>query len=219
MTQPFYFPDGRLAHNTEDLLELCQQSPDEGTNFLIGQDLEKWLAYIGSYDVAECAANARQSELEDRQKLEEFLNRSHSLTMAQAVPAAVTETQTSSEPNAPQSALEEAEGSAEVQSPSSSQPTQPAIEESKQLAQVESVLAENQEESIETPVSSSKTTEPLVGESKQLAKVESALIDSSDQSATPKPDKEVPQSADEEKPSFFQVIAKFIVKILYRNKA
>ena len=217
MTQPFYFPDGRLAHNAEDLLELCQQYPDEGTNFLVRHDLEKWLAYIGNYDVAECAANARQSELEDRQKLEEFLNKSHSLTMAQAVPAAVTETPI--DPSiASQSASEEGEGSVDSQSTSSHQATQPAIEESKQLAQVESALAENQED-IEAPVSSSETTEPLVKQSKQLAKVESVLTENSGESTTSTPVKEVPQSAKGEKPSFFQVIAKFIVKILYRNKA
>ena len=218
MTQPFYFPDGRLAHNTEDLLELCQQYPDEGTNFLVKQDLERWLAYIGNYDVAECAANARQSEYEDRQKLEEFLNKSHSLTMAQAVPAAVIETQTNQELTAPQSASEEGEKSADLQSTSSSQPTQPAIEESKQLAQVESALAENHEETIETPsISANQSIDPSIEESKQLAQVESALIDNSDKSDTPT--REVSQSTDEEKPSFFQVIAKFIVKILYRNKA
>ena len=52
MNQPFYFPDGRLANNADDLLELCQQYPDEATDYLVREDLEKWLAYIGSYDVA-----------------------------------------------------------------------------------------------------------------------------------------------------------------------
>ena len=217
MTQPFYFPDGRLANNAEDLLELCQQYPDEGTNFLVRQDLERWLAYIGNYDVAECATNARQSELEDRQKLEEFLNKSHSLTMAPVVPAAVTETQTSQEPTALQSAS--AEGESASESVSSEQSTKPAIEESKQLAQVESLLAENQEESIKTPISSSETVRPSVEESKQLAQVESTLNDRSDRPAASTPAKEASKITNEEKPSFFQVIAKFIVKIIYRNKA
>ena len=59
MTEPFHFPDGRVANNAEDLLKLCEKYPDDATSFLIRQDLEKWLAYIGDYDIAECAANAR----------------------------------------------------------------------------------------------------------------------------------------------------------------
>ena len=55
MTEPFHFPDGRLANNADDLLELCQQYPDRGTDFLVRHDLENWLAYIGNYDLAECA--------------------------------------------------------------------------------------------------------------------------------------------------------------------
>ena len=85
MTQPFYFPDGRLANNANDLLELCKQYPDDATNFLVREDLEKWLAYIGSHDVAACAANARQTDLGDRQKLEEFLTRCHALNVEKPV--------------------------------------------------------------------------------------------------------------------------------------
>lgn len=80
MTNPFQFPNGQLAHSAEDLLELCQQFPDDGVNYLIREDLEKWLAYIGKEDIAQCAANARQTPLDDRQKLEEFLNKCHALS-------------------------------------------------------------------------------------------------------------------------------------------
>ena len=203
MTQPFYFPDGRLAHNAEDLLELCQQHPDAGTNFLVRQDLEKWLAYIGNYELAECATNARQTELEDRQKLEEFINKSHSQTQ-------------NSQVTAPESAEQN-------QIPSSTSPeqaTQPDVEESKQLAQVESTLSENREESLAPPTPTpEQATEPAVEESKQLAQVESKLQARSEESATPTPDKTASEAEPEEKLSFFQVIARFIVKILYRNKA
>lgn len=104
MNQPFYFPDGRLANNADELFELCQQYPDDATNYLVKGDLENWLAYIGSYEIAECATNARQTELSDRQKLEEFLNNSHSLTIEQAVPAAAIETQIEDNLTAPESA-------------------------------------------------------------------------------------------------------------------
>ncbi len=80
MTNPFQFPNGQLAHSAEDLLELCQQFPDDGVNYLVREDLEKWLAYIGKEDIAQCAASARQTPLEDRQKLEEFLNKCHALS-------------------------------------------------------------------------------------------------------------------------------------------
>ena len=80
MTNPFQFSNGQLAYSAEDLLELCQQFPDDGVNYLVREDLEKWLAYIGKEDIAECAANARQTPLEDRQKLEEFLNKCHALS-------------------------------------------------------------------------------------------------------------------------------------------
>ena len=80
MTNPFQFPNGQLAYSAEDLLELCQQFPDDGVNYLVREDLEKWLSYIGKEDIAQCAANARQTPLEDRQKLEEFLNKCHALS-------------------------------------------------------------------------------------------------------------------------------------------
>lgn len=83
MIQPFQFPNGQLAYNAEDLLELCKQFPVDATNYLIMEDLEKWLAYIGKTDIAECAVNARQAALEDRQKLEEFLDKCHLLSLPQ----------------------------------------------------------------------------------------------------------------------------------------
>ena len=80
MTQPFQFANGQLAYNADELLELCQQFPVDGTNYLVREDLEKWLFYIGQDDIAQCAASSRQAALEDRQKLEEFLNKCHALS-------------------------------------------------------------------------------------------------------------------------------------------
>jgi hypothetical protein len=187
MTEPFHFPDGRVANNSEDLLKLCEQYPDDATSFLVRQDLEKWLAYIGSHEVAECAANARQIDVGDRQKLEDFLNKCHSLTAPQPVPSAVTETN----------------------------------------------LEEDIEENLSVPESVSPTIETApeqiananVAESEALESVEASLtelippekleyLESTDKSAV---DSNVSNGA--KKPSFFQVVARFIVKILDRDKA
>ncbi|WP_019508121.1 hypothetical protein [Pleurocapsa sp. PCC 7319] len=91
MTQPFQFANGQLAYSAEDLLKLCQQFPADGTNYLVREDIEKWLSYIGKNDIAEFAASARQAALDDRQKLEEFLNKCHALS-SPPTESAVTET-------------------------------------------------------------------------------------------------------------------------------
>ncbi|BAZ43577.1 hypothetical protein NIES4102_05780 [Chondrocystis sp. NIES-4102] len=83
MIQPFEFPNGQLVYNAEDLLELCKQFPVDATNYLIREDLEKWLVYIGKNDLAQCALDARQAAVEDRQKLEEFLDKCHLLSLPQ----------------------------------------------------------------------------------------------------------------------------------------
>lgn len=219
MTEPFYFSEGRLAYNVADLLELCQQDPDAGTGYLVKQDLENWLAYIGSYDVAECATNARQAALGDRQKLEEFLNKSHSVIQEKAVPAAVTETPSSQAATTVESVVGTEEQSVSDPSTSSSQATEADIDESKQLAAVESTLIENSEESPETPSTPTRATEAAVEESKVLAQAESKLANERGSATPPTSTTKTSEPINEEKPSFFQIIARFIVKILYRNKA
>jgi hypothetical protein len=74
MTEPFRFPDGQLAYNVEDLIRLCQRSPDDGINYLMREDLEKWLAYIGKTDLAQRAKKIREeSASSDRERLDKFL--------------------------------------------------------------------------------------------------------------------------------------------------
>jgi hypothetical protein len=182
MTDPFYFPDGKIANNAQDLLNLCEQYPDDATNFLVRQDLEKWLAYIGDYDIAECAANARQIELGDRQKLEDFLNKCHSLTAPQPVPSAATDNfeENSSVPK--------------------SIPT--TIESSPELIANANVAESQALEAAE--VSLAEAIPP-----KQPEPEQSSVKTAVNSNAT----------HGEEKLSFFQVVAKFIVNILYRNKA
>ncbi|MEL6440101.1 MAG: hypothetical protein AAFQ80_12700 [Cyanobacteria bacterium J06621_8] len=150
MTQPFYFSDGRSANTANDLLELCKQYPDDAATFLVKEDLEKWLAYIGSHDAAKCAATARQTDMGDRQKLEEFLTRCHTLTTETPSPAMVPDT--------------------------------PAVAKQTTL------------ESISTPAESQP---------------EPAVVTASESSN---------DTAEEDKPSFFQVITRFFLSIFYRGK-
>lgn len=201
MNQPFYFPDGQLANNADELFELCQQYPDEATNYLVKGDLENWLAYIGSYELAECATNARQTELEDRQKLEEFLSTSHSLTIEQAVPAAVTETQIEDNLTAPLTASTTPDSQEEPVDDLTSVATDLPL--SATLTDTTEVLQES------SPEPMTATPPKKSAESLRSANAEDSQRQSSSSG----------EEANEEKPSFFQVIAKFIVKILYRNKA
>ena len=203
MNQPFYFPDGRLANNADDLLELCQQYPDEATDYLVREDLEKWLAYIGSYDVAECAVNARQTELSDRQKLEEFLSTSHSITIDDAVPAAVIETQIEDNLTAPESA-----------STTPDVPQEEPVDESASVA-TDLPMSATVTDTTEVPQESSPEPKTATPPKKSAESVRSAIAEDS----KTKSESSEEAGSSEEKPSFFQVIAKFIVKILYRNKA
>ena len=162
MTNPFQFSNGQLAHNAEDLLELCQQFPDDGIHYLVREDLEKWLSYIGKEDIAQCAASARQTHLEDRQKLEEFLNKCHALSS----PASRNLTQEATEPT--------------------------SIETSE----------ENKPELVEKPIEENNSTPTAVETPTAEAK--------SGANATIEPTTT--------KPSFFEVIARLIVNVLYRGK-
>ena len=215
MTEPFHFPDGRVANNAEDLLKLCEQYPDDATSFLVRQDLEKWLAYIGDYDIAECAANARQIELGDRQKLEDFLNKCHSLTSPQAVA-----------PDSPELNLEEATEETTEESPMASVSTSslPITEvPSETVTQAptsqdlpQAPLAEP------APVKSAEPVTPIAPVLPVIPTIPVAQTTTPPNSSTVK----TPVNSNGTntngtngvKPSFFQVVAKFIVQILYRDK-
>ena len=68
-----------------------------------------------------------------------------------------------------------------------------------------------------------QSSQPAIDEGQDLAALESTLNENSEEpTPTPTPAKKTAESTStstKEKPSFFQVIAKFIVSILYRNKA
>ena len=189
MNNPFQFINGQLAHSKEELLKLCEQNPDDATNYLIKEDLEKWLAYIGDYELAECATNARQTDVSDRQKLEEFLTRSYSLTAPKPAPPAVPESASVATPP-------------KTQTPETKPAASPSEEAKAKIASSPQVEANQNPRPAPTPVAATNTAATK---------------------GTATPPQKAPQSAkaepnSNEKPSFFQVVAGFIVNILYRNK-
>ena len=74
MTEPFRFTNGQLAYNADDLIKLCEQFPADGIQYLMREDLEKWLTYIGKTELAQYATDARQASLDARQKLAKFID-------------------------------------------------------------------------------------------------------------------------------------------------
>lgn len=73
MSKPFIYASGQTAHDVNDLVKLCQQFPDDSIYYLTREDFEKWLSYIGATEIAQCAIEARQSDLPNRQRLDLFL--------------------------------------------------------------------------------------------------------------------------------------------------
>lgn len=181
MTEPFRFSNNQIANDANDLLKLCQHYPDEATGFLVRQDLENWLAYIGNYEAAECATNARQTDMSDRQKLEEFINRYRSLTASNPVPEAVTATNIEDNLTAPES------GS-----------TITDVPEPANINNSPSATTESLEPATPPKQPASMATATASPESTANTSNDSANANSTD---------------NEEKPSFFQVVAKLLVKI------
>ncbi|MEA5534442.1 hypothetical protein [Crocosphaera sp. XPORK-15E] len=73
MTEPFRFSNGQLAYSVQDLIGVCQQSPDEGLAYLKKGDFENWLAYIGEGELSKKAQELRRASLSDEDKLKKFL--------------------------------------------------------------------------------------------------------------------------------------------------
>ena len=73
MTEPFRFSNGQLAYNVQDLIGVCQQSPDEGIEYLKRGDFENWLAYIGQGELSKKVQEVRHASLSDEDKLKKFL--------------------------------------------------------------------------------------------------------------------------------------------------
>jgi hypothetical protein len=239
MTQPFHFSDGQVANDAKDLIELCQQYPDDATGFLVRQDLEKWLAYIGSHDVAECAANARQIDVSDRQKLADFLNECHSLTaeggdrdaqansLGQALAFEARERMTSPQPVPPdvsetaiankiETIVEETLPEPASVAPLTEAPQAPTIPDP-----LPDLPSEKTAVTPPTPANPTASTIPVLPVIPVAPIAQTAAAEKPAASPNSLPG-EAPVSsntANSNKPSFFQVVAKIIVQVLYRGKA
>ena len=86
MAEPFIFSNGQIAYNAEDLIKLCQQFPDDSFGYLMREDFEKWLSYIGANKIARYASEARQNPVSDEQKLDLFIQKSQTKPELKAVP-------------------------------------------------------------------------------------------------------------------------------------
>ncbi|MEM9276695.1 MAG: hypothetical protein AAGA80_27710 [Cyanobacteria bacterium P01_F01_bin.143] len=82
MTEPFKFSDGQLAYTAEELISLCQKSPDESCEYLMKQDFEKWLNYIGKSDLAVLAAQVRQASLPNSDRIKQFITQYQSISIS-----------------------------------------------------------------------------------------------------------------------------------------
>ncbi|MGK7899205.1 MAG: hypothetical protein AB4372_37710 [Xenococcus sp. (in: cyanobacteria)] len=99
MTEPFKFSDGQLAYTPEELISLCQKSPAESLNYLMREDFEKWLNYIGKSDLAAKAQTIRQASIPDSDRLQQFISQYQSVSPAAKKSA--PKTTTVSQPKAP----------------------------------------------------------------------------------------------------------------------
>ena len=82
MTEPFKFSDGQLAYTAEELISLCQKSPDESCEYLMKQDFEKWLNYINKPDLAAQAAQIRQASLPNNARIKQFISQCQSISVS-----------------------------------------------------------------------------------------------------------------------------------------
>lgn len=214
MNQPFRFPNGQLAYNADELLELCQQFPVDGTNYLIKKDLEFWLSYIGKDDIAQCATSARQSSLEDRQKLEEFLNKYHALVSPERQSSISEIPEVKEDVVTESTVVETQENSTSTVNETPSSISE--ISEVKEDAVVkESTVIETQENP--TPAVEEISQVTSVNNPSSVAKATKSPVT---EASSPKIVKSSgSSSSSSHKPSFFQVIARLIVSIFYGNKS
>ena len=81
MTEPFKFSDGQLAYTVEELISICQKSPSESLEYLMREDFEKWLDYIGKSDLAAKARQVRQASLSDGDRIKQFITQCQSISV------------------------------------------------------------------------------------------------------------------------------------------
>ena len=81
MTEPFKFSDGQLAYTAEELFSFCQESPAKSLEYLMREDFEKWLDYIGKSDLAAKARQIRQASLSDSDRIKQFITQCQSISV------------------------------------------------------------------------------------------------------------------------------------------
>ena len=84
MTEPFNFSDGQSASTVEELISLCQKFPSESLEYLMREDFEKWLDYVGKSDAAAKARQIRQASLSDSDRIKQFITQCQS-TLVEAI--------------------------------------------------------------------------------------------------------------------------------------
>ena len=81
MTEPFNFSNGQSASTVEELISLCQESPAESLGYLMREDFERWLDYIGESDFAAKARQIRQASLPDSDRIKQFIAQCQSISV------------------------------------------------------------------------------------------------------------------------------------------
>lgn len=73
MPEPFKFSNGQIAHDVNELADICRNYPEDVKEYFLRGDFEGWLSYIGQESLAAKASQIRQSDLSDEQKLTDFI--------------------------------------------------------------------------------------------------------------------------------------------------
>ncbi len=101
MTEPFKFSDGQLAYTVEELISICQKSPSESLEYLMREDFEKWLDYIGKSDLAAKARQVRQASLSDGDRIKQFITQCQGVSISTKELSPKTPTSDVSKPEVP----------------------------------------------------------------------------------------------------------------------
>ena len=102
MTEPFKFSDGQLAYTAEELFSFCQESPAKSLEYLMREDFEKWLDYIGKSDLAAKARQVRQASLSDSDRIKQFITQCQGVSISTKELSPKTPTSDVSKPEVPE---------------------------------------------------------------------------------------------------------------------
>lgn len=75
--QPFYFgPQRYPAHNSQELISLCQNDPDSGFNHFQQKDIEKWLRYTKDRTTLKLLKEAKRQYRQPSEQYDHFVEQS-----------------------------------------------------------------------------------------------------------------------------------------------